>query len=69
MGDQSITMNTGATLDGSALARIAMVSLDHNTINAITTCPLAVPEPGSMLLLGSALATLFAFRRRFFFRT
>ena len=64
MADQSITMNTGATLDGSALARIAMVALDHNTI-AVPVCAL-VPEPGSTLLLACGLAILFAFRRRLF---
>src|SRR5688572_30789630 len=32
MADQSITMNTGATLDGRALARNGAVALDANTI-------------------------------------
>jgi hypothetical protein len=32
MADQSITLTTGATLDGRALARIAAVTLDSNTI-------------------------------------
>jgi hypothetical protein len=32
MADQSITLATGATLDGRALARIAAVTLDSNTI-------------------------------------
>jgi hypothetical protein len=32
LADQSITLNTGATLDGRALARIAEVALDANTI-------------------------------------
>ena len=32
MADQSITLNTGATLDGRALARIGAVTLDSNTI-------------------------------------
>jgi hypothetical protein len=32
LADQSITLNTGATLDGRALARIAAVGLDTNTI-------------------------------------
>jgi Ice-binding-like/Bacterial Ig-like domain len=32
LADQAITVNTGATIDGRALARIAVVSLDGNTI-------------------------------------
>lgn len=32
MADQSITMNTGATLDGRALARIGAVTLDGNAV-------------------------------------
>jgi hypothetical protein len=32
LADQSITLDTGATLDGRALARIGAVTLDTNTI-------------------------------------
>lgn len=65
MADQSVGLNTGATLEGSALARIAAVTLDHNTIIG-EDCNAAsgVPDTGStLLLLGSGLATVFAFRR------
>lgn len=70
MADQSISMQTGATLDGSALAQVAAVTLDHNTITlADCTASAAgggVPDTGStLLLLGSGLAALLVFRRRF----
>jgi hypothetical protein len=32
MADQAITVDTGATLDGRALARIAAVTLDSNAV-------------------------------------
>jgi Ice-binding-like/Bacterial Ig-like domain len=35
MADQAITLNTGATLDGRALARIAAVTMDSNNIITI----------------------------------
>jgi hypothetical protein len=64
MADQSIGLNTGATLDGSAMARIALVSLDHNTITGEDCNAASVPDTGStLLLLSSGLATLFAFSR------
>lgn len=71
MADQSIALQTGATLDGSALARIAAVTLDHNTITA-SECGgngppgTTVPVTGStLLLLSSGLLPLLAFKRRF----
>ena len=78
MADQSIALQAYATLDGSALARIAAVTLDHNTI-LLADCSLengtggtgggghSVPDSSStLLLLGSALAGLLAFGRRHF---
>jgi hypothetical protein len=64
----SIGLDTGATLDGRALAENAAVTLDDNTITkAVCSAASSVPDCGSTLpLLGFGVATLFAFRRRFF---
>jgi hypothetical protein len=53
----SITMTTGATLDGRALAQNGAVTLDNNTINA-------VPEPATSSLLCLGLFCLFIAYRR-----
>jgi hypothetical protein len=46
MADQSITLNTGATLNGRALARIGAVTLDGNAIVVPVAAPVvAVPVP------------------------
>lgn len=74
MADQSITLQTGATLAGSALARIAAVTLDHNTITALD-CDIpggngGVPVPdvgGTLLMLSSRLAALLGFNRKSWF--
>jgi len=55
----SITLNNGATIAGSALARNGAVTMDNNTI---TVC--VVPEPEITALLGGGLAAFFVFRRR-----
>lgn len=45
----SITINTNATLDGRALARNALVSLDSNTVTACSGGPFpAVPPPAAI---------------------
>ncbi|HZQ46921.1 MAG TPA: ice-binding family protein [Verrucomicrobiae bacterium] len=68
----SITLDTGATLDGRLLAENGAVTLDDNTITKAvcssdtggTTS--SVPDNGNtLLLLGSGLAGLFVFQRRF----
>ncbi|MDP3184894.1 MAG: ice-binding family protein [Anaerolineales bacterium] len=71
----SITMNTGATIpNGRALARNGAVTLDANAISPGYSGGLEfdtaghvvpVPVPAAMLLLGSGLAGLAAFRKRF----
>ena len=77
MADQSIVLQSYATLEGRALARIAAVTLDHNTIT-LSNCSgetggsgdngggtVTVPEASStLLLLGSGLAALIALSRR-----
>jgi hypothetical protein len=65
----SITLDPYATVVGQVLARDGAVTLSgYNTITKkVCDTPYGVPDSGStLLLLGSALATLSAFRRRFF---
>src|SRR5579872_384881 len=67
MSAQSIALQHDVVLDGRALAEVAAVTLDNNSItDSLCTHSTSVPESGStLLLLGSGLATLFAFRRYF----
>ena len=73
LAQASITADTGATdLDGRLLAMTGAVTLDSNTITAPPAEEIggsggsSVPDTGStLLLLGSGLAALFAFGRRF----
>ena len=52
----SITLNSGASIDGSALARNGSVTLDNNRITNVN-CGAVVPESSSavLFLLGSAM--------------
>jgi hypothetical protein len=54
----SITLNSGATVDGRLLAQNGTVTLSNNTVNAI-------PEPASMLLIAMGATVIFAVRQRF----
>jgi hypothetical protein len=62
----SITLNHDADIvRGRALARNGAVTLDDNTISTGPCAPLApVPEPGTLVLLSSALPLMWACRRR-----
>jgi hypothetical protein len=53
----SVTVDTGAAVDGRLLAQTGAVTLDNNVV--------AVPEGRTFLLLGLGMATLVAFRRQF----
>ena len=55
IADQSVTLNTGATLEGRAIALNAAVTLDSNLI--------VIPEPGSIALMGLG-GLLMLMRRR-----
>jgi type VI secretion system secreted protein VgrG len=65
LADQSITLTTGANIiDGSALALNGAVTLDDNNIS--NGC--AIPEPGTVALLGAGLLGLVLFGRPFWKR-
>jgi|ERR1035437_1826588 hypothetical protein len=65
----SITLGEGVTVDGRLLARNGAVTLigDNAVVSDCTINVRGVPDTGStLLLLGSGLAILLAFRQRFF---
>ena len=66
LASQSITLKTGATVEGRVLALDAAVTMDNNYIYLPVpdNNTLAVPEPNTALLAGFGLATMFVFRRR-----
>jgi type VI secretion system secreted protein VgrG len=66
----SITLNTGSQIGcGRALARNGAVTLDTNTINACSDTNgngnTAVPEPGSLALIGFGMTALTLLKRRY----
>ena len=61
LAGQSITMNTGANLDGRAMALNGAVTLDDNVI----TLPSVIPEPTALGLLIVCAAGFALHRRRF----
>lgn len=67
LAEDSIALQSYATLNGRALVRSAAVTLDHNTIStADCGAPASVPDQGStLLLIGGGLVGLLAFSRRF----
>ena len=56
LASDSISLNTGASLNGRALAMTGAVTFDYNTIQ--------IPEPGSTLLFGAGLVLLAMRRQR-----
>jgi hypothetical protein len=65
LASESITLNTGATVDGRILAQNGAVTLDQNSVTRsdCETAPSNVPDKGNtILLLGIGTASVWAFR-------
>jgi hypothetical protein len=60
----SVTLATGASVDGSVLAENGAVALTTSTISIAVA---SIPEPNSALILGCGLAILFMYRRMILF--
>ena len=58
LASESITLATGASIDGGLYALNGAVTLDNNNL------VVPVPEPGSLLLLAAGAESLFSMRRR-----
>lgn len=57
LAHESITLNSGATVDGQVLALAGAVTFDSNTLTL-------VPEPETLHLLGLGILALAAFKRK-----
>ena len=67
LAHDSVTLDTGAIVNGRVLAMNGAVTLDDNLITIpAAIIPVVVPEPASALLVCFGLATMFVVRRRFF---
>ena len=64
LASSSITLTTGAALQGRALARNGAVTLDTNAVNGLGGPPPGTPAPSSLILVTTALAGLFVYQGR-----